>query len=208
VGLLRLRESWHQGRPVRRLYGHEENGRMQFDKGSLKISNTPPARAQKTQNSSQSGKSGGGFRRGSGTGGSPVRYDGTGIQNRTNPEDAKRMSFANARMSAIELVKVLLTHDGLPVSGAKTKAGQASRFDEITAAVDKLAVKYYNDGMTLRLLETVADTVTDNKPDGKLPDDEEKTSNGNSDKGGSAVKSDDEGFDEPASGESDPDFDE
>lgn len=156
-----------------RVQVEDNNGYKQIVKGTTVQKNTknPPARAQKQQNSTQRGN-GGGFRRSGGGGGGGNRFDGTGIQNRSNPEDVKRMTYANARTAAIALVDVLLSHDALPSSIAKTKAGQASRFDEALAAVDKLTVRFHNDGLTLRLLETVADTVTETKADGPLPDKE------------------------------------
>lgn len=151
-----------------KLQATEENGRTKLVEGSLKKASNPPARTKK-EKASGGGKSN--YSKGGYSGGGN-KFDGTGISNRTNPEDAKRMSFANARSSAIELIIGLLGVDGLPMSKAATKAGEAKRYDEVTAAVDKLTVKFYNDGMTLRLLDTVADTATDTKPDGELPDKE------------------------------------
>jgi len=58
---------------------------------------------------------------------------------------------------AIAAVGLLLAHEGLPITGAKTKAGEAKRFDEILAFVDKLTIKFQNDVITGRLNSTVAD---------------------------------------------------
>lgn len=188
-----------------KLQATEDKGRFKLVEGSLKKSSNPPARVKKVA------PAGGGSRpnySGNGRSGGGTKFDGTGIQNRTNPEDAKRMTFNAARSAAIELAAVLLLNKGLPMSKADTKAGEAKRFDEITAVVDKLTVKFFNDGMTLRLLETVADTVTDKKADGQLPDKEENE-DGRDNDGSAAAEStdtgaagtdaefpDDEGFDD------------
>ena len=85
----------------------------------------------------------------------------------------QNIHYQNSRTAAIELVSVLLDSDALSITAAKTKAGQAKRFDEIVAAVDKLTVKYFNDLETFRLFETVSDFgVVDTSADGDLPDDE------------------------------------
>jgi len=60
------------------------------------------------------------------------------------------------------------------MSVAESKPGVAKRFDEILAAVDKLTVQYFNDTMTLRRLQTVADTPPTEgqlSEHQKLPDD-------------------------------------
>lgn len=72
---------------------------------------------------------------------------------------------------ALALVGLLLTHDALPVSSAKTKSGEAKRYEEIVAFVNKETVRLYNDVVTARLLETVVDSgVIDVKPDAALPE--------------------------------------
>ena len=71
------------------------------------------------------------------------------------------------------MVAVLLEHNGLPISGAKSKAGEAQRYEEITEAVDKLTVQYFNDLESFRLFDRVADAGDiDTGADGALPDDE------------------------------------
>lgn len=132
----------------------DERGNLAAVKGTLKRQKAPEGQATPAKQTASSGN----------------RFDGTGISNRTNPEDAKRMSYSSARTAAIEVVTLLLEHDALPITTAKTAAGVPKRFDEITAAVDKLTVEYYNDGMSLRKTETVADAgVQDVKADGPLP---------------------------------------
>lgn len=85
----------------------------------------------------------------------------------------QNIHYQNSRTAAVELVGILLENDALPKTGAKTAAGVAKRYDEITAAVDKLTVKFFNDLETFRLFDTVADAgVVDTSADGPLPDDE------------------------------------
>lgn len=120
-------------------------------------------------------KSSGGFR---GNGGGN-KFDGSGIQNRSNPADVERMSYANARDHAIKVVELLLAQNALPLSKTATKAGEAKRFSEITAMIDKLTVQFQKDGVSLRLLETVADgrAVAEDKAAKKvepLPDDSDE----------------------------------
>lgn len=83
--------------------------------------------------------------------------------------------YQNSRTAAVELVGILLENDALPKTGAKTKAGQAARYDEVVGAVNKLTVQFFNDLETFRLLDTVADGgVVDTSADGDLPEDEEE----------------------------------
>ena len=89
-------------------------------------------------------------------------------------ETEPRIRYQNARSAAIDVIGLLLQHDALPASAAKTKAGQAKRFDEITAAVDKLTVQYFTDTGTLRLLETVADGRIEGAAPAPLPPDTEQ----------------------------------
>jgi hypothetical protein len=97
----------------------------------------------------------------------------------THPEDAQRMTYAAARTAALEMVSVLLQNNALPVSAASNKAGSAKRFDEIAAAVDKLTVKFYHDGLSLRILDTVADTEPSTAPKSDLPSEEPETKESN-----------------------------
>lgn len=85
----------------------------------------------------------------------------------------QNIHYQNSRTAAIELTGILLDNDALPITGAKTKAGEAKRYDEITAAVDTLTVKFFNDLESFRLFETVTDVgEVDTSPDGELPEDE------------------------------------
>jgi len=71
----------------------------------------------------------------------PASSGGAGNYN----SDASRADRAlhACRASAIELAGLLLAHDALPVTGAKGKAASAARFEEITAAVNKLTVELF-----------------------------------------------------------------
>lgn len=85
----------------------------------------------------------------------------------------QNIHYQNSRTAAIQTVETLLSHGGLPISGAKSKAGEAQRYEEITAAIDKLTVQYFNDLESFRLFETVSDSGKVNvSADGALPDDE------------------------------------
>lgn len=65
--------------------------------------------------------------------------------------------YQSSRKDAIALIALLLEHDGLPMSASAAKAGQAKRFEEITAMVDKITVQYVRDVQTGRILEQVVD---------------------------------------------------
>jgi hypothetical protein len=136
----------------------DDKGYLKMLKGSGKVSKNPPARAT-TQNAAGVETPVGDFNR------------------QTNPEDARRMGYANARTAAIEVIKLLVEVDGLPLTKAVTKAAEAKRFDEVLAAVDKLTVRFYNDGVSLRQLTVVADTfVASDAADGELPGEDDSAS--------------------------------
>lgn len=79
--------------------------------------------------------------------------------------------YQSSRKDALHLVEILLSSDALPITGAKTKAGEAKRFDEIQAIVDKLTVRFYHDVDTLRLLEAVEDAgIGEEAEEEELPD--------------------------------------
>lgn len=166
---------------------NQENGRWKADIKTLQKSKNPPARANKGQSSDQSEAT-----PSSSTGSGSAS---TGFNRQTNPEDAKRMTYQSSRAQALELVRLLVEVKGLPYTKADTKAAEAKRFDEINAAVDKLTVRFYNDALSLRLLETVADTVPDKAPDGDLPDRGDDEPVDTSDEPNDSPDEDDEGFD-------------
>ena len=86
----------------------------------------------------------------------------------------QNIHYQNSRTAAIELVALLLDKDALPITGAKTAAGKAARFEEITQTVDQQTVKFFNDLESFRLFETVQDVgIVDTSADGDLPDEPE-----------------------------------
>ena len=90
-----------------------------------------------------------------------------------NSSTQQNIHYQSSRKDAIELVELLLDVDALPHTKTKSAAGVAARFDEITAAVDQLTVKFFNDIETFRVFETVQDTgEVDSSADGHLPEDE------------------------------------
>lgn len=81
------------------------------------------------------------------------------------------ITHQHSQEMAIQTVAVLLEHDGLPLTKASTKAGEAKRFNEIVAAIDKFTVKYHKDVETQRLFATVADMgVVSTEADAPLPE--------------------------------------
>ena len=93
------------------------------------------------------------------------------------PSGAKERSihYQSARKDAIEVLRTLMQVDALPLSSAKTKAGETKRYEEIMALVDKLTVRYFHDTETQRILDTVADEGAE--VDGSVTD--VKDTNGN-----------------------------
>lgn len=136
------------------------NGFMQVDQSTVERLQPPAETEKKTETSATTAAAGSGGTSNFGE-----------FNRQTNPEDARRMSYANARTAAIEMVRMLMETSAMPVSMATSKAGAAKRFDELNAAVDKLTVRFFNDGISLRLLDTVADTVQDTAAQGDLPSD-------------------------------------
>jgi hypothetical protein len=135
------------------------NGRFKnFVAGSGKIIEKPSAPISAPRDTTKSGSSAG------------ARPPG----GKSDYEDRQQqIVLQHSQEMAIQTVATLLSNDSLPTTGAKTKAGEARRFEEIMAAIDKLTVKFYNDVVTGRLLSTVADMgVVDIKPDGQIPPDD------------------------------------
>ena len=65
--------------------------------------------------------------------------------------------YQSARSNALAFVELAVKLDALPLIQTKGKAGEAKRFDEIQALVDKLTVQFFYDTNTLRLLSSVED---------------------------------------------------
>lgn len=139
----------------------DQNGYLNYVEGTGRIvaskADTKPAASQSTATTEAT--STGTPQRGNASGG----YD----------ERQRQIVWQHSQEMAIAAVGLLLQHDGLPMSVAKTKAAQSQRFEEITAAIDKQTVKFYNDVITGRVLEHVADAgvVDTSAPDGIPPAD-------------------------------------
>lgn len=131
---------------------------MTFVEGSGRILKNPPARKAAAQ--------------GGNSGAKETSSDLFGSIGGYNTEDdIRRMTWANCRSDSVALVGILLQNDALPMSVAKSKAGQSSRFDEINAFVDKKTVEFYYDSATGRKLKNIADAGKVNTdPDIELPD--------------------------------------
>jgi hypothetical protein len=131
----------------------DDKGYLKIDPNSIQVKKNPPARAKKGDGN----------------------YSATSSRTGSGETGARKggVDWNSAVARATDVVAVLLANDALPISSTKTKAGQASRYEEVIAFVDKLSVKFYNDNQTMRLLETVSDTVTNSKPDGELPEADE-----------------------------------
>ncbi len=82
----------------------------------------------------------------------------------------QQIVLQHSQEMAISTVALLLQAEALPVTGAKTKAAETKRFEEIVAYIDKFTVKYTQDVLTGRVLSNVADMgVIDVKPDAPIP---------------------------------------
>lgn len=70
---------------------------------------------------------------------------------------SKQIHYQNSRTAALGLADLLLKHKAVPLTAAATKSGEAARFEEVTALVDKLTVKLYHDLETFRLVNDIED---------------------------------------------------
>jgi hypothetical protein len=92
--------------------------------------------------------------------------------------DVKRQSsihYQSSRKDAIEVLGLLIARDALPMTSAKGKAGEAARYEELMALVDKLTVRYFNDTESFRVLDSVVDEGAVEADVGQVPDQEETT---------------------------------
>lgn len=102
--------------------------------------------------------------------------------------------YQNSRNLAATVLAILNDKDALPLSSAKTKAGEVKRYEEIMALLDKLTVRFFYDAETLRLLKSVKDEGVEAGAEGELPEDDEDDE-----------ETDDEGDDEDGDEEDDED---
>ena len=142
----------------------------QFVPDTGSIVKSPPARAA-AQPKATGGKSYGG----GGGRATVTKSDLFGkIGGYNTEDDVRRMAYANARSAAIETVDVLLKHDALVITKATQKANQAKRFEEVTAAIDKLTVKFFFDAAGGRLLSSVEDYGDGHEKVTPLPEDHDQ----------------------------------
>lgn len=145
------------------------NGFLTVIEGTGSSPKNPPARKSARQSSSgavQNGSSSGTAQSTAGTNAAAVA---TATSNGEQADRQTQIVMQHSQEIAVRVVVALLANNGLPMTGAATKAGEAKRFSEVTAMIDKLTVRYYNDVVTARLLDIVADTVPSKEPDGPLP---------------------------------------
>jgi hypothetical protein len=83
------------------------------------------------------------------------------------------IEYQSSRKDAIQMLECLIQMDALPITSAKTKAGEAKRYEELMDLVDKLTVRYYNDVSTLRIFDTVADEGVSTDEVAQLPETDE-----------------------------------
>lgn len=88
---------------------------------------------------------------------------GNGINTQTS------IHYQNARNTAIEFVRLAAELEALPFIKTAGKAGEAKRFDELEALVNKMTVQFFFDTETLRLLESVEDAGNFQEPDDVQP---------------------------------------
>lgn len=166
----------------------DKNGFLQIDQSTIQRLQPPPAPARvSSPPATETARAGSGASTDSGTPGNGIIASAAGNSSqgnyavreygyKTDPEDAKRMTFASAAGRAIDVVALLLQHDALPHSKAKGKGGEAQRYQEIMAAIDKVTVKYFNDALSLRSLAVIADEgVISVKASSNLPEDDKQT---------------------------------
>lgn len=141
----------------------EINGYITYTRGSGSRVKNPPARAGAKQPKAAQQSTMSQVR-------SNVGVDRVAAPAPTGADRQTQIVLQHSQEVATRVVVALIEAEALPMSAASTKAGEAKRFAEIMATIDKFTVKYYNDVVTARLLETVADTVIDTSADGPLPD--------------------------------------
>jgi hypothetical protein len=69
----------------------------------------------------------------------------------------QKIHYQNSRTAAIQVADLLLKHKAVPLSATTGKAGEAKRFEEVTALVNKLTVILYHDLESFRLVNDIED---------------------------------------------------
>lgn len=134
----------------------DSEGRVQYKKGTGKIVPRPKPQSAPRAEPASTPAADGGISRRSGSSDYDTRQ--------------QQIVLQHSQEMAIQATALLLQNDGLPITKASTKAGEAKRFEEIVAAIDKLTVKYFNDVVSDRLRSTIPDMgVVSTAPDAPLP---------------------------------------
>lgn len=148
-------------------FSAEQNGKFwNYTKGSGTLVKNPPARyVAKPADKPVSG---------------PTVHGPTGGEPTVQVAGSDRQSQIVAQHSqeiALRRLAIFLDNDALPMSEAKTKAGTAKRFEELTAMLHKFEVEAYNDVTagriatgsiltpTVPLADKKEQTETESKPD-------------------------------------------
>lgn len=139
-----------------------DKGYLQYVSGTGKQIKNPPARGGAKSTAQVGGGNAGVV--------PPTQTSGvSGTVGQPTNDRQTSIVLQHSQEMALRAVAILLEHDGLPMSAAKTPAGTAKRFAEINAMIDKLTRRFYDDTNSDRILTLVAPTVTDTAADGPLP---------------------------------------
>lgn len=150
----------------------EKNGYLNYVEGTGEIIPKPaaPVSAQPVGQANGGGDRPGAAGAGTGSVASQSAVSSYDTRSAKEGDRQSQIVWQHSQDVAIAKIGLLLLNDGLPMSVAKTKAAQAQRFAEISAAIDKETVKAYNDVITRRVLETVADPgVVDTSAPDSIP---------------------------------------
>lgn len=133
-----------------------ENGPyLKYDKNSGKIVKSPPfPRAAKAP--------------------APAPVEGTAPARRNSgyedPERQRQIITQHSQEIAVRLLEMLLANNAFPMSAAKTKAGEAQRYDELLHAFRKLTAELVEDVVTTRVRDTYpVSPLAQTKADGQIP---------------------------------------
>lgn len=102
-------------------------------------------------------------------------------QQESSPSKSKKRSsqtnihYQNSRTAAIELADLLLKHKAVPLSATAGKAGEAKRFEEVTALVNKLTVIFFHDLESFRLVNDIEDVYEKPKAEAGFDPEEEQS---------------------------------
>jgi hypothetical protein len=142
--------------------------------GSGQIVKNAPARTKATYQKKGTGQGGGG--RGGYQKREPTKSALFGsIGGYDTEDDIARITFTAARRDATDIARLLVEVKGLPLTGASTKAGEAKRYDEVLAVINKLTTQFFYDAANPKRVlgnnEDAGAVAASPKANGELPDD-------------------------------------